>query len=114
MKNLAHMNRAIRLSTGLLLVLLCGPGRGATSTARCPRAAHHPRCHAAAGIAAIVCDTIDGPPCFVVRARVDGKVRWRSASGSISDIVCTPDGQIAAVVWSDDGLTTRLMRCADP
>ena len=66
------------------------------------------------GFAAVVCDTIDGPPCYVVRAAVDGKVRWQSAPATISDIARTPDGQIAAVLWSDDGLSARLVRYADP
>lgn len=66
------------------------------------------------GIAAIVCDTIDGPPCYVVRSTVDGKVRWRSRPGSISDIARTPDGQLAAIRWSDDWLTAHLVVYADP
>lgn len=65
------------------------------------------------GVAAIVCAAA-GPFCFVVRASVDGKVRWRSAPGNYSDIARTPDGQIAVTAWSDDFLTARLVRFADP
>lgn len=66
------------------------------------------------GIAAIVCNTIDGPPCWIVRAGLDGKVRWQSQPVTVSDIVRTPDGQIAAILWSDDLLSSRLVRFADP
>jgi hypothetical protein len=66
------------------------------------------------GVAAIVCDTTSGSPCYVVRAGVDGKVKWRTPPLNANDIVRTPDGQIAALVWSDDGLTARLVRYADP
>lgn len=66
------------------------------------------------GFAAIVCDTMDGPPCYVVGGRTDGQVRWQSSPVTASDIARTPDGQIAAIVWSDDGLTARLVRYADP
>ena len=65
------------------------------------------------GVAAVVCAAA-GPLCFVVRAGVDGKVRWQSPPGTFSDIARTPDGQIAAVLWSDDWLTARLVRYADP
>ncbi len=65
------------------------------------------------GIAAVACDAA-GPLCFVVRASADGKVRWRSAPGTFTDIARTPDGQIAAVQWSDDLLTARLVRYANP
>ena len=66
------------------------------------------------GFVAIVCDTMDGPPCYVVAGRIDGQVRWRSPVGNFSDIARTPDGQIAAMVWSDDSLTARLVRYATP
>ena len=66
------------------------------------------------GFVAIVCDTMDGPPCYVVAGRTDGQVRWRSPVGNFSDIARTPDGQIAAMVWSDDSLTARLVRYATP
>lgn len=66
------------------------------------------------GIAGIVCNTIDGPPCYVVRAGIDGKVRWQSPPVTVTDIARTPDGQIAAIVWSDDLLSSRLVRYADP
>lgn len=66
------------------------------------------------GVVAVVCNTIDGPPCYVVRAGVDGKVRWQSAPLTVTDIVRTPDGQIAAILWSDDLLSSRLVRFADP
>jgi hypothetical protein len=66
------------------------------------------------GIVAIVCNTIDGPPCWIVRAGPDGKVRWQSQPVTASDIVRTPDGQIAAILWSDDLLSSRLVRFADP
>lgn len=65
------------------------------------------------GLAAIAC-TAAGPQCFVVRAGVDGKVRWRSAPGTFEDIVRTPDGEIAAILWSDDLQSARLVRYADP
>jgi hypothetical protein len=65
------------------------------------------------GIAAVVCDA-SGPLCFVVRASADGKVKWRSEPGTFTDIARTPDGQIAAVLWSDDLLTAKLVRYADP
>ena len=32
----------------------------------------------------------------------------------LSDIARTPDGQVAAMVWSDDSLTARLVRYATP
>lgn len=66
------------------------------------------------GFVAIVCDTMDGPPCYVVAGRTDGQVRWRSPPVNASDIARTPDGQIAALVWSDDSLTARLVRYAAP
>ena len=66
------------------------------------------------GIVAIVCNTIDGPPCWIVRAGTDGKVRWQSQPVNATDIVRTPDGQIAAILWSDDLLSSRLVRFADP
>jgi len=66
------------------------------------------------GFVAIVCDTMDGPPCYVVAGRTDGQVRWRSPAGNVSDIARTPDGQIAALVWSDDSLTARLVRYTAP
>ena len=66
------------------------------------------------GFVAIVCATMDGPPCYVVAGRIDGQVRWRSPVGNFSDIARTPDGQIAAMVWSDDSLTARLVRYATP
>jgi hypothetical protein len=65
------------------------------------------------GVAAVVC-AASGPFCFVVRAGADGKVRWQSPPGTFADIVRTPDGQIAAVLWSDDWLTARLVRYTDP
>jgi hypothetical protein len=65
------------------------------------------------GIAAVVC-AASGPLCFVVRAGADGKVRWQSPAGTFADIARTPDGQIAAVLWSDDWLTARLVRYANP
>jgi hypothetical protein len=65
------------------------------------------------GVAAIVCAAA-GPLCFVVRAGVDGKAQWQSPPGSFTDIVRTPDGQIAAVAWSADMLSTSLVRYADP
>jgi hypothetical protein len=65
------------------------------------------------GVAAIVCAAA-GPLCFVVRAGVDGKIRWQSPAGSFTDIVRTPDGQIAAVSWSADMVTANLVRYADP
>ena len=66
------------------------------------------------GIVAIVCNTIDGPPCWIVRAGTDGKVRWQSQPVNATDIVRTPEGQIAAILWSDDLLSSRLVRFADP
>lgn len=66
------------------------------------------------GIVAIVCNTIDRPPCWIVRAGTDGKVRWQSQAVNATDIVRTPDGQIAAILWSDDLLSSRLVRFADP
>jgi len=65
------------------------------------------------GIAAVVCAAA-GPLCFVVRANVDGKLRWQSEPGSFTDIARTPDGQIVAVSWSADMLTASLVRFADP
>jgi len=65
------------------------------------------------GIAAVVCAAA-GPLCFVVRAGTDGKIRWQSPAGSFTDIARTPDGQIAAVSWSADMLSARLVRYADP
>jgi hypothetical protein len=65
------------------------------------------------GVAAIVCAAA-GPLCFVVRADTNGKVRWRSPPGTFEDIVRTPDGQIVTVLWSDDLLSKRLVRYADP
>ena len=66
------------------------------------------------GIVAIVCNTIDGPPCWIVRAGTDGKVRWQSQQVNATDIVRTPDGQVATILWSDDLLSSRLVRFADP
>ncbi|OWY59338.1 hypothetical protein B7486_75105, partial [cyanobacterium TDX16] len=66
------------------------------------------------GIVAIVCNTIDGPPCWIVRAGPDGKVRWQSQPVNATDIARTPDGQVAAILWSDDLLSSRLVRFADP
>ena len=66
------------------------------------------------GFSAIVCDTMDGPPCYVVRAGLDGKVKWQSPPVTASDIARTQDGQIAALIWSDDGMRARLVRYADP
>lgn len=66
------------------------------------------------GIAAIVCYRVDGPPCYVVRAGLDGKVRWQSPPVAASDIARTPDGQIAALVWTAGGTRARLQRFADP
>lgn len=65
------------------------------------------------GIAAIVCAAA-GPLCFVVRAGIDGRIQWLSPPDVISDIARTPDGQIAAVIWSADNLSARLVRYADP
>lgn len=66
------------------------------------------------GIAAIACYRFDGPPCYVVSAGLDGKVRWQSPPVTTSDIARTPDGQIAALIWSDNGMRARLVRYADP
>ncbi len=66
------------------------------------------------GFVAIVCDTIDGPPCYIVRATADGRISWRTPPVTVSDIARTPDGQIAAVLWSDDLLSSHLVRYADP
>lgn len=65
------------------------------------------------GVAAVVCAAA-GPLCFVVRAGVDGKIRWQSQPGSFTDIARTPDGQIVAVSWSADMLSASLVRYADP
>lgn len=65
------------------------------------------------GIAAVAC-AASGPLCFVVRAGVDGNIRWQSPAGSFTDIARTPDGQIAAVSWSADMLSARLVRYANP
>jgi hypothetical protein len=65
------------------------------------------------GVAAVVC-AASGPLCFVVRAGVDGKIRWQSPAGSFTDIARTPDGQIVAVSWSADMLSASLVRYADP
>ena len=65
------------------------------------------------GVAAVVCAAA-GPLCFVVRAGVDGKIRWQSPPGSFTDIARTPDGQIVAVSWSADMLSASLVRFADP
>ena len=64
------------------------------------------------GVAAVVCAAA-GPLCFVVRARVDGKIGWQSPPGSFTDIARTPDGQIVAVSWSADMLSASLVRYAD-
>ncbi|MBI3197555.1 MAG: hypothetical protein HYZ40_08595 [Rhodospirillales bacterium] len=66
------------------------------------------------GFAAIACYRFDGPPCYVVRAGLDGKVRWQSPPVSASDIARTPDGQVAALIWTNDGMRARLVRYADP
>ena len=66
------------------------------------------------GIAAIACYRVSGPPCHVVSAGLDGKVRWQSAPVHTSDIAHTPDGQIASLVWTDDGMRARLVRYAAP
>ena len=65
------------------------------------------------GVAAVVC-AASGPLCFVVRAGVDGKIRWQSPAGSFTDIARTPDGQIGAVSWSADMLSASLVRYANP
>lgn len=65
------------------------------------------------GVAAVVC-AASGPLCFVVRAGVDGKIRWQSPPGSFTDIARTPDGQIVAVSWSADMLSASLVRYANP
>ncbi len=65
------------------------------------------------GVAAVVCAAA-GPLCFVVRASVDGKIRWQSPPGSFTDIARTPDGQIVAVSWSADMLSASLVRFANP
>ncbi|MFZ5779104.1 MAG: hypothetical protein ACOY4R_02705 [Pseudomonadota bacterium] len=65
------------------------------------------------GIAAVVCADA-GPLCFVVRADLDGKILWRSEPGNVTDIAPTPDGQIAAVIWSADDFSARLVRFAAP
>lgn len=65
------------------------------------------------GVAAVVCAAA-GPLCFVVRAGVDGTIRWQSAPGTFSDIARTPDGQIVAVSWSADLLSASLVRFSDP
>jgi hypothetical protein len=41
-------------------------------------------------------------------------VRWQSQPVNATDIVRTPEGQIAAILWSDDLLSSRLVRFADP
>lgn len=65
------------------------------------------------GVAAVVCAAA-GPLCFVVRATVDGRIRWQSQPGSYSDIARTPDGQVVAVSWSADLLSASLVRFAEP
>ncbi len=65
------------------------------------------------GVAAVVCAAA-GPLCFVVRATVEGRIRWQSQPGSYSDIARAPDGQIVAVSWSADLLSASLVRFADP
>jgi hypothetical protein len=50
----------------------------------------------------------------VVRADASGRLRWKSPVGDVSEIARTPDGQIAALVWSDDRTRARLVRYADP
>ena len=65
------------------------------------------------GIAAVVCAAA-GPLCYVVRAKLDGTVRWQSQPGTFTDLARTPDGQIAAVSWSADLLSASLVRFADP
>ena len=65
------------------------------------------------GVAAVVCAAA-GPLCFVVRAGVDGRIRWQSPAGTFTDIARTQDGQIVAVAWSADLLSASLVRYADP
>ena len=65
------------------------------------------------GVAAVVCAAA-GPLCFVVRAGLDGRLRWQSPPGTYSDIARTPDGQIVAMSWSADLLSSSLVRFTDP
>ncbi len=65
------------------------------------------------GVAAVVCAAA-GPLCFVVRAGIDGRIRWQSPPGSYSDIARTPDGQVVAVSWSADLLSATILRFTDP
>ncbi len=68
------------------------------------------------GIAAIVAEPGSDPaPRYVVRADAQGVVRWRSAAIDATQIVRTPDGQVA--VLADAGTerkSLRLVRYADP
>ena len=66
-----------------------------------------------AGVTAIVC-AAGGPLCFIVHTDVEGKELWRSEAVTATDIVRTTDNQVAAVAWSDDGLSARLVRYAAP
>ncbi|TAJ42031.1 MAG: hypothetical protein EPO55_03485 [Reyranella sp.] len=50
----------------------------------------------------------------VVRADASGSLRWKSPVGDVTEIARTPDGQIAALIWSEDGTRARLARYADP
>lgn len=66
------------------------------------------------GISAIVCKQPEGDLCHIVRAKADGTILWLTPPLTATDIGRTPDGQIAAVVWRDEGRTMRLMRFASP
>jgi hypothetical protein len=68
------------------------------------------------GLAAAV-RQIDGADVasFVVRTDARGTLRWRSAALDVGEIVRTPAGEIAALVWAGKGGTAlHLMRFADP
>jgi len=67
------------------------------------------------GLAAIVSER-PGPDSVnaVVRADSVGTLHWKSPVGEISDIVRTPDGQIAALVWQVAPREVRLVVYADP
>jgi hypothetical protein len=67
------------------------------------------------GFVAIVAQTYGADaPEFIVRADAKGVVRWKSPAVDASDIALAPDGQVAAVVWSEKRGTLRLRRYADP
>ncbi len=67
------------------------------------------------GFVAIVAQTYEADaPEFIVRADAKGVIRWKTPAVDVSEIALAPNGQVAALVWSDTKATLRLRNYADP